>query len=71
MKAYTHSGRTPDRILELLEIEHRWMTKAEIARTLEVREETVDRALFRLRKRGLVLYAEGERLTSPSKWRLA
>jgi hypothetical protein len=71
-KGETKPGGTPERILDLLEIEHRWLTLAEIAATLEVKEETVDRALYRLRKAGRVLYARGlPNSPWPSEWRLA
>lgn len=49
-----HRGRIPDQIVDLLQIDGGWLTPDGIALDLRANPETVQRALFRLRKRGEV-----------------
>lgn len=50
----------PSRILDLLETDGGWLTVAGIAMELNANEESVDRALYRLRQRGQVQHRDVE-----------
>lgn len=47
---YLHPGRIPDQVVDLLEIDGGWLTSDGIAADLRAKPESVERALFRLRK---------------------
>jgi DNA-binding IclR family transcriptional regulator len=61
----------PERLLDLLETEGRWMLIAELANLLQAPEATVSRALWRLRERGQVRHRPGKggHHHQPSYWR--
>lgn len=61
-----HRGKTPERIVDLLEIDGGWLTKDGIATDLRTKPETVERALFRLRRAGRVRARQIQRW---SEWR--
>lgn len=56
----------PARLLDKLETEDRWATSPELALWLDAKQETVDKALFRLRDKGMV---HSRFLNRPSKGR--
>lgn len=53
-KHWINSGATPDRILEWLELDGGWLTALSIATDLKIERRTVERAMVRLKERGLI-----------------
>lgn len=49
-----HPGSVPDRTLDLLSIDGGWLTVQGIALDLSAKQPTVEKALWRLRRRGRV-----------------
>lgn len=63
-----HPGGVPDRTLDLLSIDGGWLTVQGIAQDLSAKPPTVEKALWRLRKRGRVVSRWRE---SSMEWRVA
>lgn len=61
-----HRGKTPERIVDLLETDGGWLTIQGIATDLRTKTETVQRALFRLRRAGRV---RARQIRQWSEWR--
>lgn len=66
-------GKTPERIVDELALDGGWLTTAGVADLVGAREVTVDRALWRLLKQGLVerrLIPRPGRNVRVSEWRV-
>lgn len=63
---WTKAGYLPERILDLLDIDGGWLTARGIAMDLHAEYDSVNRALFRLRRNGKVRSRFVERML---QWR--